>query len=120
MSLSKRFLPIVAALTLVCSAAPAFAVSYSAVTEGVWHHSERRATKAGPMAINVLMVDPHIVDIRSVMAERPGGGFGRAAVSTIAKEAGAIAAINGSFFSWQSNEPASLLVVNGQIVSSSR
>lgn len=108
------------AASVLSFAAPARAVSYQLVTPGVWHHFERRITKAGPMAINVLMVDPKRADVRSVMATRPGGGFGRAAVSTIAKEAGAVAAINGSFFSWQSNEPASLLVVNGQIVSSSR
>ena len=86
---------------------------------GVTHTYLKRKTAAGPMAVHVLRVDPRLVTIRSLMATRPGGGFGRAPVSAIARAYGAIAAVNGSFFSFKSNEPTSLLLVEGQIVSSS-
>jgi exopolysaccharide biosynthesis protein len=90
------------------------------LTDGVIHFRQYRKTKAGPMAINVLRVDPRRVDIKSLVVQRKGGGFGRAKVSAIAKAYGALAAINGSFFSFKNNEPTGLMVVDGQIVSSSR
>lgn len=89
------------------------------LNSGVTHYHMVRKTKAGPMAINVLRADPRQVAIRSLMAQRPGGGFGRAKVSKIASAFGALAAINGTFFNFTSNEPAGLLVLDGQIVSSS-
>lgn len=87
---------------------------------GVIHYKVTRKTAAGPMAINVLLADPQQVSIKSLVAKRPGGGFGRAKASQIAKAFGALAAINGSFFSFTNNEPAGLLVLDGQIVSSSQ
>ena len=88
--------------------------------EGVIHYHVKRQTAAGPMAINVLLADPQQVTIKSLIAKGPGGGFGRAKASQIAKAFGALAAINGSFFSFTTNEPAGLLVLDGQIVSSSQ
>jgi exopolysaccharide biosynthesis protein len=85
---------------------------------GVVHYRVRRPTAAGPMAINVLLADPQQVTIKSLVARRPGGGFGRARASAIAKGFGAMAAINGSYFSFKNNEPTGLLVLDGQIVSS--
>lgn len=87
---------------------------------GVIHYHVKRQTAAGPMAINVLLADPQQVTLKSLVAKRPGGGFGRAKVSQIAKGFGALAAINGSFFSFTNNEPTGLLVLDGQIVSSSQ
>jgi exopolysaccharide biosynthesis protein len=89
-----------------------------AVASGVSHYKVQRKTKAGPMAINVLRVNPRQATIRSLVATRSGGGFGRAPVTAIAKAYGAVAAINGSFFNLISAEPAGLLVMDGQIVSS--
>ena len=87
---------------------------------GVMHHMMHRKTAAGPMAINVLEADPQQVTIKSLVARHPQGGFGRAKASAIAQAFGAVAAINGSFFSYKNNEPAGLLVLDGQIVSSSQ
>lgn len=95
------------------------AMASRALNPGVTHTFIRRTTPAGPMVVHVLRVDPRYATIKSMMAQRPGGGFGRAKVSAIAKNFGAIAAINGSFFSFKNNEPAGLLVLDGQIVSSS-
>lgn len=86
--------------------------------QGVAHYQVYRKTPAGPMAINVLRANPRQVSIRSLIATRTGGGFGRAPVTAIAKAYGAIAAINGSFFNLTNAEPAGLLVMDGQIVSS--
>jgi len=88
------------------------------LVHGASHYYLKRETKAGPMVAHVLRADPRFVAIRSVLAQKPGGGFARAKVSQIAKSAGAMAAINGSFFNFVSNEPAGLLVQDGQIVSS--
>ncbi len=117
---------LVSVLLLALSAPSAFAQAQGAlstnvrsVMAGVTHYRMVRKTKAGPMALNVLRVDPRHVAIKSLMAQRPGGGFGRAPVSQIAKAFGATAAINGTFFNFTSNEPAGLLVLDGQIVSSS-
>ncbi len=85
---------------------------------GVSHLYLKRQTKAGPMVAHVLRADPRFVAIKSLLAQKPGGGFSRARVSQIAKNFGAVAAINGSFFNFVNNEPAGLLVQDGQIVSS--
>jgi exopolysaccharide biosynthesis protein len=88
------------------------------LAQGVVHYQLMRKTAAGPMAINVLRVNSRQVSIRSLIATRTGGGFGRAPVTAIAKAYGAIAAINGSYFNLVNSEPAGLLVMDGQIVSS--
>jgi uncharacterized protein YigE (DUF2233 family) len=97
---------------------PSHAPLYQKLTAGVIHQTQLRHTPAGPMMVNVLRVDSRHADIRTLLAERQGGGFGRKSVSSIAHAAGAVAAINGSFFSMISNEPSGLLVLDGQIVSS--
>lgn len=118
-------LRLAASLLLAALVAAAPARAEDAITsatrqlaQGVTHVQLVQKTKAGPMAINVLRVNPRQVSIRSLVATRTGGGFGRAPVTAIAKAYGAIAAINGSFFNLISAEPAGLLVMDGQIVSS--
>jgi exopolysaccharide biosynthesis protein len=86
---------------------------------GVSHMFLKRRTPAGPMAVHVLRADPHHVTIKSLVAQRRSGGFARAPVSQIARASGALAAINGSYFNFVNNEPAGLLVQDGQIISSS-
>jgi len=107
------------------SVTPAPAVAQEAVSRavrhvrpGVSHLYLKRHTKAGPMVVHVLRVDPRYATIKSVVAQRRGGGFSRAAVSRIARASGALAAINGSFFNFVNNEPAGLMVQDGQIISS--
>ncbi len=110
------------ALTLI-TATSAVAAAQTGLTHtvvaGVTHHRYHRKTKAGPMVVNVLRVDPGLATIKSLVAQKPRGGFGRATVSQLAKRYGARAAINGSFFNFVNNEPAGLMVVDGQIISSS-
>lgn len=88
------------------------------LTPGASHLYLKRHTKAGPVVAHVLRADPRLVAVKSLLAQKPGGGFSRARVSQIAKNFGALAAINGSFFNFVNNEPAGLLVQDGQIVSS--
>lgn len=100
---------------------PAFAgASYRKLAPGVAHGYMREATAAGPMVVHVLRADPRQVAIRAAMATHPRhGGFGRATPSAIARALGAIAAVNGSFFNYTSNEPAGLVMLDGQLVASS-
>lgn len=125
--LSRPFFALATALAVLAAPAPAHAQGAmgSAITsavahlaQGVVHYQIMRKTAAGPMAINVLRVNSRQVSIRSLIATRTGGGFGRAPVTAIAKAYGALAAINGSFFNLTNCEPAGLLVMDGQIVSS--
>lgn len=111
--------PLLILLAVSCLATPpALADGYRKLGVGVTHQQVRQRTPAGPMAVNVLKVDPRRATLKSLIATRPGGGFGRARPSAIARSFGALAAINGSFFSFKSNEPSGLMVVDGQIVSS--
>ncbi|MEB3196199.1 MAG: phosphodiester glycosidase family protein [Candidatus Sericytochromatia bacterium] len=88
------------------------------IVPGASHTYIKRRTPAGPMVMHVLRADPHLVTIKSVVAQRRNGGFARAPVSQIARASGALAAINGSFFNYVNNEPAGLMVQDGQIISS--
>lgn len=97
-------------------AGPAYTVRN--LRPGVTHMYRKAQTRAGPMVVHVLRVDPRYATIKSVVAQRREGGFARAAVSRIARRAGALAAINGSFFNFVNNEPAGLMVQDGQIISS--
>ncbi|MGE5707068.1 MAG: phosphodiester glycosidase family protein [Bacteroidota bacterium] len=74
-----------------------------------------RWTSAGPVLINALRLDLTKVNLRPQVA----ANFGREKVSSIARRNGAIAAINGSFFSMKNGQPLGLLVLDGQIISSS-
>ena len=76
-----------------------------------------RWTLAGPEFINVLIADLRNHTLAPKLAQT-SHGFCLERVSTLAREARAIAAINGTFFSPRGPMPIGLLVVNGQIVSS--
>lgn len=72
-------------------------------------------TSAGPVLINILRLDLNKVSLRPQVA----ANFSREPVSRIARRWKAIAAINGSFFSMKNGQPLGLLVLDGQIISSS-
>lgn len=89
------------------------------VGRGLRHQAWRENTPAGPMAVQLLRLSPQLAELRVLLPQRAGGGFARATTSAIAKGFGAAAAINGAFFNFTTNEPAGLLVSEGQIVCSS-
>lgn len=68
----------------------------------------------GPVAIQMLRLDPHQVELRSAGAKAQG--WGRETVQRIAEQHKAIAAINAGFFE-PSGEPAGLLKMAGQVLS---
>ncbi|HEY9766079.1 MAG TPA: phosphodiester glycosidase family protein [Chroococcales cyanobacterium] len=86
-----------------------------AVRDGTVFQRIYRWTPAGPEMINVLRLDLRKVSLRPQVA----ANFNRETVSSIARRWGAIAAINGSFFSMRNGQPIGLLVLDGQIISSS-
>lgn len=78
----------------------------------------KRWTLAGPVSVNIVKADLRHYSLAPQLAHR-GPGFSTEPVSAIARRAKALAAINGSFFSPRDGEPIGLLMLDGQIVSSS-
>lgn len=89
---------------------------YRTVASGVRYWEGQRWTGAGPMRVRVLKLDPDKVKLEPVIATS-GNKMGLAPVSHLAKRAGAIAAINGGFFSPRTGEPQGTLVLNHNLVS---
>lgn len=101
------FIPHVISRTSVVDLAP-----------GVRFERLNRWTPAGPVSVNVVRADLRRYSLRPQLA-RSGRGFTTAPVSAMARRARALAAINGSFFSPKGGSPIGLLMLDGQIVSSS-
>lgn len=78
----------------------------------------KRWTPAGPVSVNIVRADLRHYSLAPELARR-GRGFSTEPVSAIARRAKALAAINGSFFSPRGGDPIGLLMLDGQIVSSS-
>jgi len=78
----------------------------------------KRWTPAGPISVNIVKADLRRYSLAPELARR-GRGFSMEPVSSIARRARALAAINGSFFSPRAGTPIGLLMLDGQIVSSS-
>ncbi|HEY9854184.1 MAG TPA: phosphodiester glycosidase family protein [Stenomitos sp.] len=78
----------------------------------------KRWTPAGPISVNIVKADLRHYALNPELAQR-GRGFSTEPVSAIARRARALAAINGSFFSPRGGMPIGLLMLEGQIVSSS-
>lgn len=89
-----------------------------AVTRGLVYQRISRWTPAGPMVINVLHVDLSRMTLAPRLARSGDDLFAVDTVSRIAARARALAAINGSFFSYRDGHPIGLLLMDGQIVSS--
>ncbi len=91
-----------------------------AVTEdlapGIRHVHVRSADPAGPLDVHVLRVDPKTRGVRVAPALARNTFFGREPVSAIARRAGGLAAINGSYFSPRTGEPLGLLMIDGELV----
>ena len=83
---------------------------------GVRHDHVRSADAAGPLDVHVLRVDPRAPGVRGAPALAKNTFFGRAPVSAIARSAGGVAAINGSYFSPRTGEPLGLLMIDGELM----
>jgi hypothetical protein len=70
-----------------------------------------------PMAVRLLRLDPHRVDLRAALANDEV--IGTEIVATIAERHGAIAAINAGFF-LPNGDPAGIFTLNGRLVSDTR
>ncbi len=89
------------------------------LAEGVTLSRTHRFTAAGPQVIHVVRADLSKAYLAPQLAIGDGDGFGLEPVGSIARRSKALAAINGSFFSPKGGEPIGLLMLDGQIVSSS-
>lgn len=94
-------------------------VEEEALAPGVVHEHRRQADRNGPLNVHVLRVDPKHPGVRLMPGMAKGGAyFSREPVSAIARRYGALAGINGSYFSTKTGEPLGMLMINGQLVSS--
>jgi hypothetical protein len=85
---------------------------------GVRHLHIRQADKDGPLDVHVLRADPRVPGVRVAPALAGGEAmFARNLVSWIARRNGAVAGVNGAFFSPKTGEPLGLLVIDGKQVS---
>lgn len=89
------------------------------LANGVTLTRTHRFTLAGPQMIHVVRADLTKISLAPKLAVGDGDGFGLEPVGSIARRAKALAAINGSFFSPKGGAPIGLLVLDGQIISSS-
>lgn len=88
------------------------------LAEGLRFQRMNRWTMAGPVSANIVRADLRHYALRPQLA-RAGQGFTTEPVSAIARKSKALAAINGSFFAPRGGAPIGLLMLDGQIVSSS-
>ncbi|HOG28024.1 MAG TPA: phosphodiester glycosidase family protein [Vicinamibacterales bacterium] len=80
-------------------------------------HDPALIEPAGPIAVQVLRLDPSKVDLRSAL---PGGRVVQLdTVLGIARREGAVAAVNAGFFVLKTGDPAGVLEVGGELVSDS-
>jgi hypothetical protein len=87
------------------------------LARGVRHLHIRQADKDGPLDVHVLRADPRVPGVRVAPAMAGGEAmFARNPVSWIARKYGAIAAVNGAYFSPKTGEPLGLLVIDGKQV----
>ncbi|MDB5102158.1 MAG: PhosphodieSPTER glycosidase [Cyanobacteria bacterium RYN_339] len=85
---------------------------------GVRHLHVRQADQNGPLDVHVLRADPRVPGVRVAPAMAGGEAmFARNTVSWIARRNGAIAGVNGAFFSPKTGEPLGLLVIDGKQIS---
>lgn len=87
------------------------------VVPGVKYWEGQRWSSVGPMRVRVLRLDPRRVKLAPAIASPGEKQMGLATVSQLAWAHGAIAAINGSFFSPRTGQPQGTLVVNRNMVS---
>lgn len=90
---------------------------FRAVAPGVRLWEGQRWTSAGPMRVRALQLDPKRVKLIPALASAGPKSMGLTKVSNMARWHGALAAVNGSFFSPATGEPQGTLVVDRQLIS---
>lgn len=92
-------------------------VHFATVAPGVQLWQAQRWLTAGPVRIRALRVDPKQAEVRPVVPSAQATRPALATVSAMAKGYGAIAAINGGFFSPGTGAPQGTLVLDGRLIS---
>lgn len=87
------------------------------VIAGVKYWEGQRWGAAGPMRVRALRLDPKRVKLAPAIASPGQNQMGLATVSRLARAHGAIAGVNGSFFSPRTGQPQGTLVMNHNMVS---
>ncbi|MBO8126118.1 MAG: phosphodiester glycosidase family protein [Firmicutes bacterium] len=85
------------------------------VTPGVYYHQVTRGTPEGPIEINILELDPEVAQVKVETRLAQERTLGREPLSAITKRAGALAGINGSFFS-SDGTPLGLYIQDGRLI----
>lgn len=89
--------------------------SERSVARGIIYGHQRRADSFGPNVVNYLKVNLEVEnEVKLALAQNRI--FGSEHVSTLAERFGAVAAINGAFFSGN-GRPVGIVVIDGQIIS---
>ncbi len=89
--------------------------STARVVPGIYYTQLTRGTPAGPLEINVLRINPAVSQVQVETRLANNRTLGRAPLSAIAAEAGALAAINGSFFGVDGT-PLGLFIQDGRLI----
>ena len=93
------------------------APTFRTVASGVRYWEGQRWTGGGPMRVRALKLDPKKVSLEPAVATSGDQRMGLATVSHLAQRSGAIAAVNGGFFSPRTGEPQGTLVMHHNLVS---
>ena len=90
---------------------------FRTVAHGVKFWEGQRWSAGGPMRVRALLLDPKWVELEPAPASAGTKNMGLAKVSNLARWHGAIAAVNGSFYSPATGEPQGTLVLDRQLIS---
>lgn len=91
-------------------------VAFQPMAPGLRYWEGQRWSSGGPLRVRALKLDPARVRLAPVLASPGQGRMGLAPVSAMAKATGALAAVNGSFYSPATGEPQGLLVLDQRLV----
>ncbi|HEY9723756.1 MAG TPA: phosphodiester glycosidase family protein [Oscillatoriaceae cyanobacterium] len=87
------------------------------VAPGVAYWEGQRWNGAGPMRVRALKLDPHEIQLETAVATPGAAHMGLAPVSRIAWAHGAIAAVNGGYFSPRTGEPQGEVIAHHELIS---
>lgn len=90
---------------------------FRTVARGVGLWEGQRWTGSGPMRVRALQLDPQHVKLEPAIATAGAKRMGLSRVSSFGQWHGAIAAVNGSFFSPANGEPQGTVVIDRQLIS---
>lgn len=93
------------------------APTFHPVAPGVAIWEGQRWTSQGPMRVRALKLDPQYVRLEPAIASAGSKRMGLSKVSQFAHWNGAIAAVNGGYFSPATGEPQGTVVLDRQLVS---